>query len=135
MYPHQFHRDFLNPLLPVYAYEYEELAPHCLSYEDLEVDVLSSSILSQTDFMFFFAHRKTSQRDILAAFAYSLGTTPQAVLDELWVALPSLQQLFDYHGGWSSVMKEIWWRLFEAVLGKAFSHFSMTLLAIFLCLV
>jgi hypothetical protein len=73
--------------------------------------------------IFTFGFRKTSQRDIFASFSYSLGTTPQAVLDELWVALPSLRQLFDYNGGWNCVTKETWWRLFEAVLGQVPSLF------------
>ena len=33
----KFHRDFLEPLLPVYANEYLVLSPHGMSYDDLEV--------------------------------------------------------------------------------------------------
>ena len=33
----KFHRDFLDPLLPVYAHEYLALSPHRMSYDDLEV--------------------------------------------------------------------------------------------------
>lgn len=33
----KFHRDFLDPLLPVYAHEYLALSPHGMSYDDLEV--------------------------------------------------------------------------------------------------
>lgn len=33
----KFHRDFLRPLLPVFADEYVNLAPHAISLEDLEV--------------------------------------------------------------------------------------------------
>lgn len=33
----QFHRDFLCPLSPVYAYEFLDLARHSISYRDLEV--------------------------------------------------------------------------------------------------
>ena len=33
----QFHRDFLEPLLPVYAQEYVAIAPHALGLDDLEV--------------------------------------------------------------------------------------------------
>lgn len=31
------HRDFLDPLLPVYSHEYLALSPHRISYDDLEV--------------------------------------------------------------------------------------------------
>lgn len=33
----KFHRDFLGPLNPVYAYEFLDLARHSISYQDLEV--------------------------------------------------------------------------------------------------
>ncbi|KAF8235373.1 hypothetical protein L208DRAFT_1392520, partial [Tricholoma matsutake] len=102
----KFHRDFLNPLLPVYAYEFQALTPHNLAYEDLE----------------------TSQQDILASFLYRLGLTPQAVLDELWVVLPSLCQLFDYNGGWNCVTKETRWRLFEVVIELDVLQFGILLL-------
>ncbi|KAF8219217.1 hypothetical protein L208DRAFT_1418551, partial [Tricholoma matsutake] len=72
--------------------------------------------------------RDTSQWDILASFLYRLGSTPQAVLDELWVALPSLCQLFNYDGGWNCVMKETWWRLFEAILEPDVLQFGISLL-------
>lgn len=35
---HQFHRDFLDPLLPVYAFEFQNLSRHDISYDDLEVN-------------------------------------------------------------------------------------------------
>lgn len=34
----QYHRDFLPPLLPVYAAEFQALAPQEVSYGDLEVN-------------------------------------------------------------------------------------------------
>ncbi|KAE9398618.1 hypothetical protein BT96DRAFT_723851 [Gymnopus androsaceus JB14] len=64
------HRDFLAPLFPVYSFQFEDLAPHYIEYEDLEA----------------------AQRDILFALSYNLGGTPQGILDELWIALPSLQR-------------------------------------------
>ena len=33
----KYHRDFLDPLLPVYAQEFLALSPHGMSYDDLEV--------------------------------------------------------------------------------------------------
>jgi hypothetical protein len=38
------HRDFLDPLLPVYADEYLTLSPHGMTYVDLEVIFLFSSV-------------------------------------------------------------------------------------------
>ncbi|KAF9456914.1 hypothetical protein BDZ94DRAFT_1326634 [Collybia nuda] len=104
----KYHRDFLDPLLPVYAHEFQELSPHGISYEDLE----------------------SSQRDLLSAFSFSLGITPQGILDELWLALPSLRQLFNFTGGWNCVLKETWWRLFEAILEPDVLRFPVSLLTI-----
>ncbi|KAF8874399.1 hypothetical protein CPB84DRAFT_579837 [Gymnopilus junonius] len=70
----QFHRDFLEPLIPVFAKEYLSLAPYSLTHERLE----------------------TAQRDILSLFDWRLGVTPQPVMDELWLALPSLRNLLDF---------------------------------------
>ncbi|KAK7024032.1 hypothetical protein R3P38DRAFT_2956112 [Favolaschia claudopus] len=91
------HRDFLRPLEPVLAWEFEALAPHVVAYDDLEL-----------------AHR-----DVLEVLQYRLGGTPQQLLDELWLALLSLQQLLDFRNGWRFVQKEVWWRLFDAVAGAS----------------
>lgn len=40
----KFHRDFLEPLLPVYAHEYLALSPHGMSYDDLEVVCFLASV-------------------------------------------------------------------------------------------
>ncbi|KAJ6630280.1 hypothetical protein B0H10DRAFT_2207962 [Mycena sp. CBHHK59/15] len=105
------HRDVLEPLSPVFSWEFEGIAPHKLSYENLEA----------------FA-RFTAQRDVLSAFSYCLGGTPQPILDELWIALPSLQQLLDFKGGWNHTQKEAWWRLFEVVAEPDVLGFSISLL-------
>ncbi|KAF8151493.1 hypothetical protein B0H34DRAFT_130897 [Crassisporium funariophilum] len=94
----QFHRDFLHPLLPVYAYEFILLASHRIDHEALEA----------------------SQRDILCVFDYSLGVTPQPVMDELWLALGSLRDLLHFEGGWQKAMEDAWWGLFDAVCGNNF---------------
>ncbi|KAJ4485341.1 hypothetical protein J3R30DRAFT_1344387 [Lentinula aciculospora] len=86
------HRDFLPPLYPIFSFDYEELAPHDMGYGDLEA----------------------AQRDILLALSYNLGSTPQAILDDLWIALPSLRELLDFNEGWSMVLQETWLILFEA---------------------
>ncbi|KAF8625452.1 hypothetical protein AX17_006853 [Amanita inopinata Kibby_2008] len=92
----KFHRDFLNPFSPVYAWEYQKLAPHRLSFDDLE----------------------SAQRDILLALSYDLGMAPQPLMDNLWLALPTLQLLLSHNGGWNYALKETWLRLFDAVSGK-----------------
>jgi hypothetical protein len=60
---------------------------------------------------------QVAQRDVLEVFDFRLGATPQPILDELWIALPSLQQLLDFKNGWKFAQKETWWRLFDAVTG------------------
>ncbi|KAF8191605.1 hypothetical protein K438DRAFT_897454 [Mycena galopus ATCC 62051] len=87
------HRDVLEPLEPVLSWEFEYMAPHQLSYDDLE----------------------TAQRDVLETLQFRLGATPQPILDELWIALPSLRQLLEFENGWKFAQKQAWWRLFDAV--------------------
>ncbi|KAF9222225.1 hypothetical protein BS17DRAFT_196099 [Gyrodon lividus] len=102
------HRDVLPPLNPVYAHEFLDLAPHSMSHEDLE----------------------RSQRDILYALKFSLGScTPQAVLDELWNALPTLRRaIAPIRDGWTAVQRETWEKLFEAVLEPDMLQYPITLL-------
>jgi len=95
----QLHRDFLDPLLPVYALEYIAIAPHNMKLDELEI-----------------AHR-----DILSAFDYSLGVAPQLVMDELWFGLPALRELLDFDEGWTYAMDDAWLILFDAVCGKLLS--------------
>ncbi|KAG2128396.1 hypothetical protein BD769DRAFT_699075 [Suillus cothurnatus] len=104
----KFHRDFLCPLSPVYAYEFLDLARHSVSYQDLEV----------------------SQRDILSACDFSLGSiTPQGLMDELWLALPTLRRATEpVKNGWRSVQIEIWDRLFDALLEPDVLQFPVSLL-------
>ncbi|KAF5319386.1 hypothetical protein D9619_008485 [Psilocybe cf. subviscida] len=97
----KFHRDFLDPLLPVFAHEYLDLAPHEMSYEDLE----------------------TAHRDMLSAFDYRLGVTPQPIMDELWLALPPLRSLLQFDGGWEGATSHSWSILFIALDGG--SSFSI----------
>ncbi|KAF5382838.1 hypothetical protein D9757_007331 [Collybiopsis confluens] len=98
------HRDFLPPLLPVLAAHYENIAPHEMDYLDLEA----------------------AQRDILLGLSYSLGGTPQAILDDLWIALPSLRELLSFAGGWDLVLQETWLVLFEAVREPEIVVFSLS---------
>ncbi|KAG1869693.1 hypothetical protein C8R48DRAFT_573130, partial [Suillus tomentosus] len=104
----KFHRDFLCPLSPVYAYEFLDLARHSMSYQDLEV----------------------SQRDILAAFDFCIGSiTPQGFMDELWLALPTLRKATEpVKDGWKSVQAEIWDRLFDALIEPDVLQFPISLL-------
>ncbi|KAG2071275.1 hypothetical protein BDR04DRAFT_1016458 [Suillus decipiens] len=104
----KFHRDFLDPLSPVYAYEFLDLARHSISYQDLEV----------------------AQRDILSACGFSLGSiTPQGLMDELWLALPTLRKAAEpVRNGWKSVQVEIWNRLFDALIEPDVLQFPVSLL-------
>ncbi|KAJ7491061.1 hypothetical protein FB451DRAFT_1124688 [Mycena latifolia] len=102
------HRDVLEPLNPVFSWEFEALAPHKLTYEDLEI----------------------AQRDVLATLSFSLGGTPQPIMDELWIALPSLQQLLSFRGGWNHVQKEAWALLFDAVSEPDVLKFPISLLTV-----
>ncbi|KAJ7118976.1 hypothetical protein C8R44DRAFT_789778 [Mycena epipterygia] len=102
------HRDVLEPLNPVFSWEFQGMAPHEVSYDELE----------------------TAQRDVLSAFSYCLGGTPQQILDELWIALPSLQELLNFRGGWKYARKEVWWRLFDAVEASDVLKFPVSLLSV-----
>ncbi|KAJ7253327.1 hypothetical protein B0H12DRAFT_594314 [Mycena haematopus] len=102
------HRDVLEPLNPVMSWEFESLAPHTLSYNDLEI----------------------AQRDVLEVFNFRLGATPQLLLDELWIALPSLQQLLEFENGWKFAQKQVWWRLFDAVAEPDVLRFPISLLTV-----
>jgi len=58
------------------------------------------------------------------SFSYSLGDTPDGILNEIWVALPSLRELLEGVQWWNMVLKITWTQLLKAVLGEAFSTFS-----------
>ncbi|KAK7030863.1 hypothetical protein VNI00_013973 [Paramarasmius palmivorus] len=89
-------RDFLPPLYPVYSVVFEELPPACrghggVSYGELEF----------------------AQKRILRELDYSLGSSPQAVLDELWICVPALRDVIS-RVEWASVQVETWKILLEA---------------------
>ncbi|KAL0948509.1 hypothetical protein HGRIS_011070 [Hohenbuehelia grisea] len=100
------HRDTLWPLNPVHADEFVLLGEHEFTYEDLEA----------------------ATRDVIEAFSGYLGDSPQPILDEVWLALPSLRQMLDFEGGWVRARKDIWGRLLEAVREPDVLRFPMTLL-------
>ncbi|KAJ3507532.1 hypothetical protein NLJ89_g6247 [Agrocybe chaxingu] len=92
----------------LYAHEYLSLSPHNMSHEDLE----------------------TTHRDILSALDYTLGVTPQLLMDELWFALPSLQALLDFEGGWQSAMADAWRFLFDALKEPDVLKYPISLLTV-----
>ncbi|KAJ3761199.1 hypothetical protein EV360DRAFT_7002, partial [Lentinula raphanica] len=100
------HRDFLPPLFPILSSDYEELAPHDMGYGDLEA----------------------AQRDILFTTSYNLGSTPQAILDDLWIALPTLRELLSFDQGWCLVLQETWLILYETVRDPEIMEFSLSVL-------
>jgi ABC-type uncharacterized transport system fused permease/ATPase subunit len=56
-----------------------------------------------------------SQRDLLEFLSYDLGMpTPQAILDELHLALPTLRHVLDFEGAWEDVLSETWKQLLAA---------------------
>ncbi|OCH92746.1 hypothetical protein OBBRIDRAFT_726130 [Obba rivulosa] len=103
----KFHRDTLPPLFPTCADEFMALAPHTLSYDDLE----------------------SAQRDLFDALDYSVGSiTPETLMQELWLALPSLRQLLGFAGGWDVAHSDAWDVLFEALLQPDVLRFPISLL-------
>lgn len=56
-----------------------------------------------------------SQRDLLEFLSYDLGMpTPQAILDELHLALPSLRHVLSFERAWEDVLRETWKQLLAA---------------------
>ncbi|KAG5643939.1 hypothetical protein DXG03_009351 [Asterophora parasitica] len=113
----KYHRDFLYPLYPVYASEFQAIAPHgTVEYEDLE----------------------TAHRDVLCALAYRLGDTPHALLSELWEALPALRRVLqdgsesrlseNVNADWNAVQRETWRVLLGAALDPDILRFPLSLL-------
>ncbi|KAF4565396.1 hypothetical protein EYR36_001967 [Pleurotus pulmonarius] len=101
----KYHRDTLWPLHPIMSTEYERLAPHEISFDDLE-------------------------RDLLSAFSFQLGGSPQLLLDQLWIALPSLRQALDFTGGWVYARKSTWGCLYEALLQPDVLRHRLSLLTV-----
>ncbi|PBK94204.1 hypothetical protein ARMGADRAFT_1164522 [Armillaria gallica] len=108
----KYHRDFLPPLLPIYAPSFQALAPHEMGFDELE----------------------DAQADLLSALGYVLGGTPAGVLDELWEALPSLRELFPSHpddgGEWDLVLRETWRSLMICILEPDILSFPISLLSV-----
>ncbi|PPQ72273.1 hypothetical protein CVT26_006494 [Gymnopilus dilepis] len=102
----KFHRDFLQPLIPVFAKEYLLLSSYALTYERLEA-----------------AHR-----DVLSLFDWRLGISPQPIMDELWVALPSLRTLLDFEGGWKNAMERAWSYLFACLTEPDVQRYPISVL-------
>ncbi|KAK0432368.1 hypothetical protein EV421DRAFT_1849199 [Armillaria borealis] len=107
----KYHRDFLPPLLPIYAPSFQALAPHEMGFDELE----------------------DAQADLLSALGYVLGGTPVGVLDELWKALPSLRELFpscpDNGGEWDLALRETWRSLMICILEPDILSFPISLLS------
>ncbi|KAH9848689.1 hypothetical protein C2E23DRAFT_427202 [Lenzites betulinus] len=83
----KFHRDVLYPLDVIYAHEFLDLAPHALTFDDLE----------------------NAQRDVLEAVVFRVGiATPGAFMAELWAALPTLRLLLAFDGGWIGAQERAW---------------------------
>ncbi|KAK0184407.1 hypothetical protein F5146DRAFT_1228792 [Armillaria mellea] len=107
----KYHRDFLPPLLPVYAPSFQALAPHEMGFDELE----------------------DAQADLLSALGFMLGGTPVGVFDELPEALPSLRELFpscpENNGEWDLVLRETWRSLMICILEPDILSFPISLLS------
>ncbi|KAH8993707.1 hypothetical protein EDB92DRAFT_1777869, partial [Lactarius akahatsu] len=101
------HRDNLPPLKPIYARHFLAMAPHEMTFDDLEI----------------------SQRDLLECLSYDLGMlTPQAILDELQLALPTLRHVLHFERAWEDVLSETWKQLLAAAHSPDILRFSASLL-------
>lgn len=81
-------------------------------------------------FFSYIDFHQVAQRDILSACGFSLGSiTPQGLMDELWLALPTLRKAAEpVKNGWKSVQVEIWNRLFDALIEPDVLQFPVSLL-------
>ncbi|KAJ7593075.1 hypothetical protein C8J56DRAFT_930327, partial [Mycena floridula] len=102
----KFHRDCLWPLCPVFMRDFIRLAPHEMGFEQFE----------------------EAQRDVLDAFCFNLGGTPQLILDEIWDAMPALQRALGDEYWWNILQREIWMLLFDAVIQPGMLKFSISIL-------
>lgn len=102
--------------------EFLTLAPHEMSYDDLEVSRTSNHTPSW-EIRAYLLDFKSAQRDILSAFSFSMGSvTPGAYMQELWLVLPSLRGLLAVEGEWEAAQRATWELLSNMLLGKSHSH-------------
>ncbi|KAF9011096.1 hypothetical protein BDQ17DRAFT_1345462 [Cyathus striatus] len=71
---------------------------------------------------------KEVQRDLLSSFSYYIGDGLQLILDELWIALPSLRLLLSCKGGWENVQRETYRGLYLAICQPDVLRFPISLL-------
>ncbi|KIJ31843.1 hypothetical protein M422DRAFT_783686 [Sphaerobolus stellatus SS14] len=103
------YHDFLYPLYPIYADEFLSIAPYRMTYKQLE----------------------DTQKDILTAFNYQIqGVTPQAFFEELWAALPSLQEILNYGRPLRIIKHEMWGKLQRASLRSDVMRFPVSQLTV-----
>ncbi|KAI0364211.1 hypothetical protein BV20DRAFT_974708 [Pilatotrama ljubarskyi] len=104
----KFHRDVLPPLDVIYALDYVDLAPHDMSFDDLE----------------------NAQRDVLEALKYRVGgsATPGAFMAELWASLPTLRCLLSFDGGRAAVQEAAWVMLCDALQRPEMLQYPISLL-------
>ncbi|KAG6805939.1 hypothetical protein H0H92_013344, partial [Tricholoma furcatifolium] len=100
----KYHRDFLDPLLPVYAWEFMRLETGLqarMQHAGASLGVHNANIsaehhetdlsLGPTQILIGYDDFETAHRDLLAALDFRLGDTPQGVLREAWEAMPALR--------------------------------------------
>ncbi|KAI9508638.1 hypothetical protein F5148DRAFT_872277 [Russula earlei] len=101
------HRDTYPPLKPIFGNHFLALAHHNMCLKDLE----------------------GAQRQLLEHFSYNLCMpTPQAYLDELRVAVPTLQEALGSENAWEEVLGETWKQLLAAAQWPSMLRFPVSLL-------
>ncbi|KAI0729487.1 hypothetical protein C8Q72DRAFT_777920, partial [Fomitopsis betulina] len=103
----KFHGDVFLPYYMIPAREFGALAPHAMTFDDLEA----------------------AQRDIFDVLAHSLGSaTPGQYLQDFWLALPSLRALLAFDEGWKNAQEEMWAILLEAFMQTNILRFPTSLI-------
>ncbi|CAL1709591.1 unnamed protein product [Somion occarium] len=103
----KFHRDVLQPLVPVFTDEFILMAPHRLTYEELE----------------------SAQRDVLSVLDFCIGSvTPGAFIEELWNALPSLRRLLETKSLWETAKALAWEMISDALFDIDYIRYSTSTL-------
>ncbi|KAH9956584.1 hypothetical protein BJV74DRAFT_790304, partial [Russula compacta] len=101
------HRDSSSPLRPIFGHHFLALACHEMCFKELEL----------------------AQRKLLEYLSYNLCMpTPQAFLDELSVALPTLRDALGLGRVWEDVLNETWKQLIAAAHWPSMLYFSVSLL-------
>ncbi len=108
--------DFLCPFHPVHISEFLAIAPHPMSYSNFEVRLYVPVLMNIPSKCMY---SQVAQWDILEALDYQINmTTPDAILEELRLSLPTLRHLLSFDNGWCAAREHAWFLLKAAALGE-----------------